>query len=600
MDKRAGVPIPATGDRPATLTGRLQVAAPVAGFIAAVALAAGMVVARGVSQPWWLTADADAVYTTSGLNLLLGNHTFYLDHPGLPTEEALEAGFGAQYLAEKATGDRTGGVQAFADHIFLNLDRARPVYRSLAVAFYLLGVALAFLLVTRLLGHWTWGFAASLLWLAAPGLIPIAVQIRPDALLCALVLLTTYLIAKAAERRDAWLFVLAGVTVGFAVTVKLHAAGLVPVLLAAVVWRHPAPGWESAIRESVPLAWRRHKRWAIPLSLLVVGSAVAFNLDRPAFTVTHQQETLVFTILALVGGFGACALVARRLELPGAQRLFDPLVAIVAVAVLIGLAIPIVFDPEDGLQMLVSIKDTLSGHGVNQGIAAFSQLNRGYWSFPVFEGLLVFAAAMLATLLGLVRRDPVPVVFGFASAVLVTMALARYDQTYYLAPGYVAAIPAALWLFRLPRNRALPFFVWPLIAIVVVPQFQHLIVHETAPSAQAQAATLTRTLAPVLKPGIVVLTPIQVPDTAFDMAQFYGSYTPQYPYQFVSPWPPFIQLLEGRGLKVRYYAGPQASQVKGEADINLAGLGTFHVRRVAGLDGPGFGVLEILRAPPGL
>jgi hypothetical protein len=298
-----------------------------------------------------------------------------------------------------------------------------------------------------------------------------------------------------------------------------------------------------------------------------------------------------------------CAIVARRLRLAGADRLFDPFIALLAAAVLIGLAIPIVFDPEDGFQMLVSIKDTLTGHGVNQGIAPFSQLDRPYLSFPILEGLMVFAAAMVAAVVGLARRAAAPVVFGSASAILATMALARYQETYYLAPAYVAAIPAALWLFRRSSTAAVPLLVWPLLFVVVVPQFEHArdTAHQYA-VVEHQAAAVERVAAPLLKPGLVVLTPVRVRDTSFTDVQFYGSYTPTYPYRFVSPWPPFVHLVESQGLKLRYYVGPGALQVNGVGDLDVPGLGTFHVRRLARFDrlSDGLGVVEILQTPPGL
>jgi Dolichyl-phosphate-mannose-protein mannosyltransferase len=601
VEGSAGAANPESAERTGAVSRRLRRAIPAAGFVAALGVALGLVFSQPVTSPWWITADADAVYASSGLNLLLGNHTQFFDHPGLPTQEALEAGFGAVYTVEKAVGIRSGGVQPFADHMFLNLDRARPVYRSFAIGFYLLGVVLAFLLVTRLLGHWTWGLAASLLWLAAPALLPNSIQIRPESLLCATVLLATYLVARAAERRDAWLFALAGLAIGFATTEKLTAAGLAPVLLVAAIWRHPGAGWPAAVRARIRAGWNRHRRRALALSLLVLGSIVAFNLDRPAFSLTHEQRTLALTIVALVGGYGAFAVIARRLRLLGADRLFDPFVATLALAVVGGVAIPIVVDPEDGFQMLVAIKDGLLGGGVNHGISPFSQLDRWpYLSYPMLQGVIVFAVAMIAGVVGLLRRAPAPVVFASASAVLALMALARNQQTYYIAPAYVAAIPGALWLFHRSGRRAAPLLLWPLIAVVVVPQLQHRHDVQTA-GAEAQAAQLEQLVAPLLKPGVSVMTTISVPDTEFDRARFWGVYTPaSYPYHFVSTWPPFINYVVGLGRKVEYYAGPQALQVNGVADVDLAGDGTFHVRRLPQFDGDGIGVLQILSAPDGL
>ncbi len=316
-----------------------------------------------MTAPWWVTADADATYTASGLNLLLGNHTEYLDHPGLPEQEALEGIFGAQYLTEKAIGTRSSGVNSFAADTLLHLDRARPVYRTVAIALYLLGVALVFLVLTRLLGHWTWGFAGSMLWFAAPGLLDVSTQIRPDVLLCALVVLSGYLVVRAADQRDPWLFVLASASIGFASMVKLHAMGVAPVLLAAVVWRHPPLGWLHGLTSSARTGIRRHRRWLAPLLAGLLAVAIAFNLNRPAFMLTTEQKTFLLTALALVGGYAVCALTVSRFHLIGANRIFDPFLALVVIALLAGLAIPLVFDPEDGIQALLAIKHSLTGHG---------------------------------------------------------------------------------------------------------------------------------------------------------------------------------------------------------------------------------------------
>ena len=61
-------------------------------------------------------------------------------------------------------------------------------------------------------------------------------------------------------------------------------------------------------------------------------------------------------------------------------------------------------------------------------------------------------------------------------------------------------------------------------------------------------------------------------------------------------------MVEGRGMKLRYYAGPAALHVRGVADVDLDGLGTFRVRRLPAFDDPRgqFAVLRILRDPPGL
>ena len=85
-----------------------------------------------------------------------------------------------------------GPSDAWVEGEMLHLDRTRPVFRGFAILFFVGGAALAFFLLARLLGHWTWGVAGGLLWLAQPELTDL-IQIRPDVLLAALALTTTVL-----------------------------------------------------------------------------------------------------------------------------------------------------------------------------------------------------------------------------------------------------------------------------------------------------------------------------------------------------------------------------------------------------------------------
>ena len=137
-------------------------------FVLAIGLAAVVVFAQPLRSPWWTYADADASYTGAALNLVAGYPAEFVDHPGLPLTETAALAFGADALlrGNLSRADR----EAYVDARLLDLDRTRAVFRGLAALLYLLGAALAFLLLARLLGHWTWGLAGSLLWLATPGL----------------------------------------------------------------------------------------------------------------------------------------------------------------------------------------------------------------------------------------------------------------------------------------------------------------------------------------------------------------------------------------------------------------------------------------------
>ena len=109
-----------------------------------------------------------------------------------------------------------------------DLDGSRWLFRGIAIAFYLLGAALAFVFAARLFGHWSWGFANGLLWVAAPGLVAMSIQLRPDVLLAVLCLVFAFAIARAVERRSVLWFAAAAATVGLATMVKIHALALLP------------------------------------------------------------------------------------------------------------------------------------------------------------------------------------------------------------------------------------------------------------------------------------------------------------------------------------------------------------------------------------
>ena len=134
----------------------------------------------------------------------------------------------------------------------LDLDRTRPVFRGIAIAWYLAGALLAFLLLGRLFGHWAWGLAGGLAWIAAPGLAAMSIQFRPDVPLAVLCLVFAFLVGRAVETRSPLLFAAAAFELGLATMVKLHAGGLLPALALAAVWRAPLAAWQPPWRR---FAW---------------------------------------------------------------------------------------------------------------------------------------------------------------------------------------------------------------------------------------------------------------------------------------------------------------------------------------------------------
>ena len=158
--------------------------AAVLGYLA-VAAAALYLALPDSRSPWWIYADPDGAYIGSGLNILIGNHTSYLDHPGLPTQDALALGYSAWHVVDRERGDAADATP-FVDRRMLDLDDSRWLYRGWAIVTYTLGAVLVAILMGRLFRHWTWGVAGGFLFLAAPGIAEIAHRLRPDAMLAAL------------------------------------------------------------------------------------------------------------------------------------------------------------------------------------------------------------------------------------------------------------------------------------------------------------------------------------------------------------------------------------------------------------------------------
>ena len=203
---------------------------------AVVAVAVLILVAQPIRSPWWTYADADASYTASALNLVLGEDVTFVDHPGLPLTEALAITFGVETLLEEGSLSKSARL-AFVDRSLLDLDGTRWAFRGFSALVYLLGALLSFLFAARLFGHWTWGLAAGLLWAAAPGLTAMSIQLRPDVPLAVLTLVFGFTVARAVERRSPEWYAAAAATVGFATMVKLHALALLPALVVAALWK---------------------------------------------------------------------------------------------------------------------------------------------------------------------------------------------------------------------------------------------------------------------------------------------------------------------------------------------------------------------------
>jgi hypothetical protein len=554
-----------------------------------------IVLAQPLRSPWWTYADADAPYTASGLNLLIGVPVRYLDHPGLPLEEAIAVTFGVDELVARVSGDAADG-QEYVDSRLLDLDRTRPYFRSFAIAFYLLGAWLSFVLIGRVLGHWTWGLAGGLLWVVAPGLVPMSIQFRPDVLLAALLVAVAGLLGLALQRRSAPLYGGAAVLLGLAVMVKMHAAGMLPALALAAVWRSPAEGWTRRLAADVS-AFARRRRAALAVGGAVwLGLAAVLNYRRLPFDVTREMALAFVGPPALVTAYLAVAIVAaRRRAGAGLRRVFDPFLAFVAGAVVVGLFLPLTLNVPDGMHALVNIANGLSGRHVNETIDPFS--TPLYLRQAPFRELLMFALAGIAALVGLRRRDPQPVVWFVGALVLGVMAQARLAAIHYFAPAFVLCVPGALWLLCRERHRPASLLLWPVIAVLVLPVFEHRHDPRTETEQFAESvAPSARAIEARLQPDEVGLTQTYWPIADaryFDLVEPYVNYTPPYPYRFMTDATRALDLARERSLHFRYYTGTAAETVHGTQELEVGSLGTYTVRPVTGVPS----VVELLAGP---
>ncbi|HSI97207.1 MAG TPA: glycosyltransferase family 39 protein, partial [Gaiellaceae bacterium] len=265
-----------------------------AGVLLTLAAAAFLVSLQPVRSSWWSSADPDGAYVGNSVNILLGNHTNYLDHPGLPTQDALALSFGARYLVERATG-RAEGREEFANDVLLDLDAARPIYRGWALFLFFGSALLVFALVSRLLGHWSWGLAGAVLFVSAPSLAAISFLLRPDNALAALCLLVGYLAATGWERRSAARYTAAALLLGLAMTVKLSAVGMVVPLLLVVAWRPPETGWFRETTSTLARLARRYALWLVPAAVAWLALCWVFNRERTPILQTDDQRSLLVT-----------------------------------------------------------------------------------------------------------------------------------------------------------------------------------------------------------------------------------------------------------------------------------------------------------------
>jgi hypothetical protein len=571
------------------------------------AFGALLLMLQPLRAPWWIYADADAQYLGSSANLMAGQQTFYLDHPGLPLQDLMATSFEARYLVHKLFAPNTT-PHAYAGARMLDLNDSRIFYRGFAVLFYLFGAFAVFWVVGRQLGHWGWALAGGVLWYAAPGLLVMSIQYRPDVLQGALVVLTCYLIVAAAERRDPWRYVLAALLMGFTVTVKMHAAGLLLPLVIALALRPPGAAAARRAVTAARAALSRH-RWLVgSVGAIWLVFSVLFNYQRYPFETTAEQRRLVVEIVIALVTY-ACAtllvLAVRRGGIAGRvlERVFNPFNGALLVAMGIGFLLPALMFVDAGLIALVNVRDGLLGGGINETVAPFHIDWSQFESWPLQPALVVWGLAAVAAVYGAARRELGPVLWSSGGLMLGIMAAARIGWPHYFAPSFLLCIPAALWLCR-ARGTGGAIAAAVLVLVMTVPLLQHRHVDMAAAQRREQIAAATQSIGQqLLQPGQVVLVKspptYPLPDTSyFSLVQSFVQWSPDYPYRFLPSAPEGLMVAGERDLLPRYYIGADALAVTRPQRLALAGQ-LYSVRPMPQLADPalGIGVLRLVHGP---
>jgi len=569
----------------ATLAGRLSSvraghATAVVALSATVAAAAIIVVAQPIGSPWWTYADADASYSAASLNLLRGTSIRYLDHPGLPMEELGAVVFGAEHAVQRATGNHLT-TNAFVDQRMLDLGHAKTTWRTLAIIFYFLGALLSCVLPARYFRDWLYGLAGGLLWLGAPGLVAMSIQFRPDVALAALLVAVTYLLGRAAETRSAALYGWALFGLGFTMMVKLHATGMLAAVAILAIARPPQGNWAADLRARLSAFARRRRVPIGVVAFLWILLAAYLNRGFRGYSFSRTQMLAIAIPVAVLVAYGAAVRMARGN--PRLRRVFDPFFAFLGCALLAGLVVPITFDVPDGLTSLIHIKEGLLGGGINTGVPLFGAPLHPLIEPPLRSALVVFVLAGIGAVVGLRRRDPVPVAWFAGAAILGVMAQARLATLHYFAPAYVVSMFGALWLVRAVGARLVAAAALAvLVAYVVVPQFQD----RSAPG--ERRARVAEVFGPqmhyvesLLHPGQVALAPPTWPsgsDWYSYVVQPVVNYTPPYPYTFVEADSRGADEAAEAGLHLAYYTGPGIPATSGVTTMRIGDIGTFRVK----------------------
>jgi hypothetical protein len=537
------------------------------GAAAAVVIVVGaaLLAFQPIGSPWWTGGDADSVYVGSGLSLMGGNPTRYFDHPGIPLQQLLAATLEARWLVD---GHGTRAEQSTA--WFENLDTTRSAFRGWAIVFYF-GSALALAAIVGLAFRDARAAAAGgLLFLGAPQVALYAIEFRPDVVIGPLSAAAVALLVAAVRRRSGLLYLAAAALIGFTITVKLHAIGLLLPLAVALALGRPAADWAARELPAARTWLRRHRRTVIAFAVTWLVLVVLLNIGSAGSPRAKAAGFIVATLALL-----ACCWAVARFA-PRRVRGLATLLAAMVVAALAGFVLPNLFFAGTVPTMARWVAAALVGRGVNSDAAPLSS------GLTPLEPWAPYAVlALIGTIRGLRAGDRTLLIWASGALAMAGLAAARFATPHYFIPAVALAIPLVLRAVATP-GRKVPLLAFVVVAAILVVPFRHGIREGRDAKGLVTAADRLDVWADDhLRNGEVGLTTVPDGDTTYRayILQF-ATQPPQLDYRLYSADADGAAAARAAGKRIHYIVDPGRQ-------VDVASLG---LRRVGPAPGAPKGI----------
>jgi dolichyl-phosphate-mannose-protein mannosyltransferase len=555
--------------RPSLLTGVARRPRVVAAVLV-LAVAASLLAFQPLRSPWWSGYDFDSVYTGSALTLFRGERSRYYDHPGAPLQEALAATFTGAWAVSSPGESRA----TRADEWLENLDRARPYFRFWGSFTYLLSALIVFLAVAWVMRSAGWGLLAGLLFLGSPDVITWAAVVKPDSLLAALSVATVAVTVEGYRRRSPGLYLAAAALLGYALSVKVHAIGLVVPLAVAVLLRPPSSAWWRAFREDVREWLRIHRRLAIAVGAGWLALVIALNAGSAKPEARPLLQLLAGLLVLAVASTGLWLLVRRsRAAALAALTIGCGWVAIA------GMILPNLFYASFPPVMAREAAITVTGGGPNVG----ARPAESPWEvLQPWQWLLVVAAIGLVK--GLLDRDRTMLLWASGAVAMGLLAYLRYGHVHYYTAAIALTVPLVLTgVAALARRPGV-------LAALLVGGVLYFPYTTEIDKARGRSREAKRTedvnqwVEPRLRPGEVALTQLESSHGRyFHLVRYYAPGAPELAYKFLPTDEQGASWVRERDIRVRFViTAAEADVSELLSSIGLSGQG----RRVP--EAPGF------------